>query len=67
MFRSCGMSQRTEARRLGKRGRGRVEEGVKMKVRVGMETRMETRTEMRAEVRTKAKWVPSIYLAEINK
>jgi hypothetical protein len=63
MFRSCEVNQRTEARGLEKRCRGKGDRGVRTETRV----RMEMRVRMGAKVKMEMEWVPSIYLVEINK
>jgi hypothetical protein len=66
VFRSYEPNQRTEARGLEKRHKGKSkcmdEDGDK----VGTEARIKARMRIRMEVRAKAEWVPSIYLAVIN-
>jgi hypothetical protein len=67
LFRSHEANQRTEARGLKKRHKGKSEGKVRIETRVRTEVGMEVRIRMRSKMIMEAEWVPSIYLAVINK
>jgi hypothetical protein len=61
------MNQRTEARGLKKRYKGKSKGIVRIEIRVRTKVRMEARMRIRAKMRIEVEWVLSIYLAVINK
>jgi hypothetical protein len=67
LFRSYEVNQRTDARGLkgrhGGKSKGKARTETRVRTNVGMQARMRTRAKMMMEV----EWVPSIYLAVINK
>jgi hypothetical protein len=67
LFKSCESNRRTEARGLKKRHEGKSDGETRIETRVRTRARMEVRIRMRVKTRIEAEWVPSIYLAVMNK